>query len=57
MQLFNSALVRVPAGLVCRGEGVRLAGITVRYGLIKRSGGRLCLVDTGYGPAVTRGQP
>lgn len=55
MQLFNSALVRVPAGLVCRGEGFRRAGITVRYGLVKRSSGRLCLVDTGYGPAVTSG--
>jgi glyoxylase-like metal-dependent hydrolase (beta-lactamase superfamily II) len=55
MQLFNSAMVKVPRGLVCRGEGFRQAEITVRYGLVKRPGDKLCLVDTGYGPAVTRG--
>jgi glyoxylase-like metal-dependent hydrolase (beta-lactamase superfamily II) len=55
MQLFNSAFVKAPAGLVCRGAGLRRADITVRYGLVQRSRDGVCLVDTGYGPAVTRG--
>lgn len=56
MQLLNSASVRVPAGLVCRRAGLRRRDITIRYGLIRRSMGRYCLVDTGYGPAVTNGK-
>lgn len=55
MKLLNSALVTVPGGLVCRGEGIERVRITVRYGLICRPNGRLSLVDTGYGRAVTEG--
>jgi len=56
MKLFNSAQIDVAAGLVRRGAGLQTISLTVRYGLIDLKGGGLCLVDTGVGPEVTRGQ-
>ena len=54
--LINSAVVRVPAGLVRRGAGWRMVDVPVRYGLVQRPDNRFWLIDTGYGPAVTRGE-
>ena len=56
MQIHNSALVRVPAGLVLKGGGLRKIDVTVRYGLIKTATSDVCLVDTGYGRSVTDGR-
>lgn len=56
IELFNSSNVKAPAALVCRGAGWRRVDVPVRYGLLRRSDGGLCLVDTGYGPAVTTGE-
>nr|WP_292772498.1 MBL fold metallo-hydrolase [Mesorhizobium sp.] len=56
IELRNSAFVRAPAGLIRRGAGMRGIDVPVRYGLLRRPGGQLCLVDTGYGPAVTSGR-
>lgn len=55
MKLFNSATVTVPGGLIVRGRGLRRVRVSVRYGLIDRGAEGLCLVDTGYGPAVSTG--
>ena len=55
MKLFDSAFVTVPGGLIVRGRGARRVRVSVRYGLIDRGADGLCLVDTGYGPAVTMG--
>lgn len=55
MKLFNSANVTVPGGLICAGNGLRRVDVPVHYGLIDRGADGLCLVDTGYGPAVTSG--
>jgi glyoxylase-like metal-dependent hydrolase (beta-lactamase superfamily II) len=56
MKLFNSAHIDVAAGLVRRGAGFRTISLTVRYGLIERKDGGLCLVDTGVGTDVTQGE-
>jgi len=55
MQLFNSAFVTTFANLICSGEKMRQTKVTVRYGVIKCFDGKICLVDTGYGPSVTTG--
>jgi glyoxylase-like metal-dependent hydrolase (beta-lactamase superfamily II) len=56
MRLFNSAHIDVAAGLVRRGAGFKTVSLTVRYGLIDLRERGLCLVDTGVGPEVTRGE-
>ena len=56
MRLFNSAHIEVFAGLVRRGAGLKTIRLTVRYGLIDMDRAGLCLVDTGVGPEVTRGE-
>ncbi len=55
MQLYDCASLRVIGGLVLRGGGLQRLRISVRFGLIDRGADGLCLVDTGYGPAVTTG--
>lgn len=54
MRLINSAHVDVFAGLVRRGAGRQVVKLTVRYGLIDRPDGGLCLVDTGFGTEITQ---
>ena len=54
MRISDSAIVRAPLGLVQAGGGWRSVAFPVRFGLIEANG-RRCLVDTGYGPRVTRG--
>ena len=53
VKLFDSAFVTVPGGLIVRGRGAKRVRVSVRFGLIDRGANGLCLVDTGYGPAVT----
>ncbi len=55
MQLFDSASLNVRGALVLRGGGFKRLRLGVRFGLIDLGADGLCLVDTGYGPAVTTG--
>jgi glyoxylase-like metal-dependent hydrolase (beta-lactamase superfamily II) len=55
MQLYDCASLSVLGGLVLRGGGFKRLRLGVRFGLINRGADGLCLVDTGYGPAVTTG--
>jgi glyoxylase-like metal-dependent hydrolase (beta-lactamase superfamily II) len=55
MQLFDSAFISLRGGLVLRGGGFKRIRLGVRFGVIDRGADGVCLVDTGYGPAITRG--
>jgi glyoxylase-like metal-dependent hydrolase (beta-lactamase superfamily II) len=53
---FNSAVVRAPGLLMCKGAGWGRRDVPVRFGLIQLANGKFHLVDTGYGPRVTEGR-
>ena len=53
---FNSAVVRAPALLMCKGASWRRTDVPVRFGLVQLATGKFHLIDTGYGPRVTAGQ-
>ncbi len=52
----NSAFVTVPERLFLRGGTWRRVPLKVRYGLFQHPAAGLVLIDTGYGPRVTRGR-
>lgn len=51
----NSSTVRVPERLVLRGGSWRRITVGVRYGMLMHPEFGVVLIDTGYGPRVTRG--
>ena len=55
ISFFNSAIVRAPALLMCKGAGWRRIDVPVRFGLVRLTNGKVHLIDTGYGPRVTQG--
>lgn len=50
----NSATVHVPEWMILRGGRSRLVPVAVRYGIMRHPVLGLTLIDTGYGPQVTR---
>lgn len=51
----SSAIVRAPERLVLAGGRWRTLRLKVRYGILRHPEAGLVLIDTGYGPRVTKG--
>lgn len=54
LRFINSAIVRVPERIVLRGGSWGKIAVGVRYGMVEHPEFGPVLVDTGYGPRVTR---
>jgi glyoxylase-like metal-dependent hydrolase (beta-lactamase superfamily II) len=54
-RFINSAIVRVPERIVLRGGSWGRIAVGVRYGMVVHPEFGPVLIDTGYGPRVTRG--
>lgn len=53
-RFLNSAIVQVPERVVLRGGSWRRIALGVRYGMVEHPEFGPVLIDTGYGPRVTR---